>query len=114
MKKIDELYQKKMLEFGFGGEEICSDEECEKYHDIIEKGGTLPDDIRQSTENKSVFLRKRKNDLSEAEMIKLMWLYLFNNVTIIKKCVVFLTIIVAALLAFSIIAGISIGNAFSI
>lgn len=113
MKKIDELYQKKMLEFGFGREDVCSDEECKQYRAMLANGESLPDNIRQSTENQDVFLRRDNTEISQEEIFNLMWLYLYNNVATIKKCILFLTAIVAVLLVLGIIMGVSISNSFS-
>lgn len=108
MKKIDELYQEKMVELGFLKQDSCSGRECAEYLDILKKGGKLPDGVFQSPENPNFFFRKEQDSLSKEDMDKLMWLHLFDNVSTIKKCIVFLTAIVAVSLVLSIIIGIGV------
>lgn len=114
MNKIEQLYQKKMMELKLVEEKVCTEEECEKYLSVVENGGELPEGIRRSTENPNLFLQTEKNNLTPEEIDKILLIYLFDNIATIKKCVVFLTIVVALLLAASIIMGISISNIFTL
>ncbi len=91
-------------EFGFIQANPCSNEENEKYNELLKNGGTLPENVRQYDGGYwGEFCTISKTDLTEEEKREYITFKQLSLLKTIKNCAVFFTVltiidIVAALL----------------
>ncbi len=106
MKKYESMYQELLAKYGITGEEVCSEEECQRFLQDVEAGRALPDGVRQAEQNQSVFLRTME-PVKDSEAEKTFYAGFCKDVRTIRQCVVFFAVLTAINLVLSLITTIS-------
>lgn len=81
---------------------ICSEEENQMLHSLIESGQPLPPGYRKSTENSTLFVKAIEIPAT-AELEQKLKLQNSKNLRTIKNCLIFFTVLAALQLAFGFI-----------
>lgn len=108
---LQQQYEEALEALGYATVEACAPEECEQYAKMEQ----LPDGIKQSTQNPSVYLKYRKS-FSPEELEKIVFIQqmkLSKNVSTLKNCVVFFTVLAVIQLLIGFYFGMEIASYFS-
>lgn len=112
--ELSKLYE----EIGLCDDIDCTEEENERYRQMVAKGEALPKGVYRykkadSGEYVSVFYVRRENDLTEAERAEFIQLKQYAELRTIRRCMIFFVILAAIPLvsaAFLLIAQLLGGN----
>lgn len=92
-EKLDEM----RCELGVFHQENCSEKDNKLYRDYLREGRPLPADVRRIDEYEEIgdaeFAVITKNDLSRDELMEFVQLKQLKELTTIKKCVMFFTVL---------------------